>query len=66
VRADAADATEVEIGFVAGPQGGTRVAIEHRGWDRLGAEGESRRDGNMAGWSSLLPHFVERANSLSR
>jgi uncharacterized protein YndB with AHSA1/START domain len=66
LRADAADATEVEIRFLAAPAGGTRVEIEHRGWDRLGSLGESRRDGNLAGWSSLLPHFAERANTLPR
>lgn len=55
-RVDAADATEVEIRFE--PLGGerTRVEIEHRGWERLGAVGEARRDGNRAGWAGLLPH----------
>ncbi len=36
----------------------TRVEIEHRGWEALGAEGESWRDRNRGGWATLLPHFV--------
>jgi len=62
LRADRADATDVEITFVAIDASRTRVEIEHRGWDRLGAAGEARRDGNRAGWASLLPHFIEAAN----
>jgi uncharacterized protein YndB with AHSA1/START domain len=58
LRVDRADATEVEIRFLAADAGATRVEIEHRGWERLGALGEARRDGNYAGWGSLLPHFV--------
>jgi uncharacterized protein YndB with AHSA1/START domain len=60
LRRDRADATEVEIRFV--PAGtATRVEIEHRGWERLGAEGQTWRDRNMGGWSSLLPHFITAA-----
>ena len=36
LRADRADATDVEIRFIA-TGAGTRVEIEHRGWERLGA-----------------------------
>jgi uncharacterized protein YndB with AHSA1/START domain len=54
---DRADATEVEIRFI--PRGAsTTVEIEHRGWERLGAEGEDWRDRNRAGWATLLPHYV--------
>ncbi len=59
LRFDRADATEVEISFVPEASDRTRVEIEHRGWERLGALGEERRKGNFAGWSGLLPHFVE-------
>jgi uncharacterized protein YndB with AHSA1/START domain len=56
LRRDRADATEVEIRFLpAGP--GTRVEIEHRGWERLGAGGQEWRDRNRGGWESLLPHY---------
>ncbi len=64
LRVDRADATEVEIRFIERSEGGTQVAIEHRGWDRLGAPAIPRRAGNLAGWGSLLPHYreaVERA-----
>jgi Activator of Hsp90 ATPase homolog 1-like protein len=55
---DRAQATEVEIRFV--PQGGdgTRVEIEHSGWERLGADAEQWRDRNTGGWQNLLPHYV--------
>ncbi len=58
LRADRADATEVEITFLQQPRG-TRVEIEHRGWERLGSRGQERRDANAGGWANLLPHFVE-------
>ena len=58
LRRDRADATEVEIRFVPVERSRTRVEIEHRGWERLGAGGESWRDRNYGGWSTLLPHFL--------
>ena len=57
LRADRADATDVEIRFFPA-RGGTRVEIEHRGWERLGADrGRAWRDRNHGGWSTLLPHY---------
>ena len=52
------EATEVEIRFVPLSDDATRVDIEHRGWERLGAEGQSWRDRNRGGWDTLLPHYV--------
>lgn len=60
---DRSDATEVEIRFLPHGDGATRVEIEHRGWERLGAEGEPRRDRNRGGWATLLPHFMSAAAS---
>jgi uncharacterized protein YndB with AHSA1/START domain len=57
LRSDRADATEVEIHFVDRGDATTRVEIEHRGWERLGAGGASWRDRNLGGWSTLLPHY---------
>jgi uncharacterized protein YndB with AHSA1/START domain len=57
LRADRSDATEVEIRFDAAGAG-TRVTIEHRGWERLGARAAERRERNERGWAGLLPHFV--------
>ena len=51
------DATEVEIAFRAHGSG-TRVEIEHRGWERLGADADLWRTRNQVGWSTLLPHYV--------
>ena len=55
---DRSDATEVEVAFTADASGeGTLVAITHRGWDRLGANGAARRERNQEGWSGLLPYY---------
>ena len=58
LRRDRADATEVEIRFIDQGDSTTRVEIEHRGWERLGAQGPTWRDANRGGWSTLLPHYV--------
>ena len=63
LRVDRADATDVEITFVAVDPSRTRVEIEHRGWERLAAEGAERRDRNRGGWASLLPHYQDLANA---
>lgn len=58
LRADRADATEVEIVFT--PDGGeTEVRIDHRGWERLGARGDAWRARNRSGWDTLLPWYVD-------
>ena len=66
LRADRADATEVEITFHARDEATTRVEIEHRGWERLGAEGETWRDRNRGGWATLLPHYVAATEAVAR
>jgi len=63
---DRADATEVDIRFVAQDTGATRVEIEHRGWERLGPAAEQWRDRNQGGWESLLPHFITAINEGER
>ena len=57
LRRDRADATEVEIRFT-GRGEDTLVEIEHRGWERLGTEGQELRDRNGGGWATLLPHYA--------
>jgi uncharacterized protein YndB with AHSA1/START domain len=57
LRQDRADATEVEITFAAAERRGTRMSIEHRGWQALGARGPDQRELNQRGWDGLLPHF---------
>jgi uncharacterized protein YndB with AHSA1/START domain len=63
LRRDRADATEVEIQFIDRGEARTRVEIEHRGWEALGAEGADWRDRNRGGWATLLPHFVAAASA---
>ena len=58
LRRDRADATEVEISFEEIGDGRTRVQIEHRGWQRLGANAAEWRERNLSGWTTLLPHYV--------
>jgi hypothetical protein len=65
LRRDRADATEVEIRFVDCGNSTTRVEIEHRGWERLGAQGQDWREANLAGWSTLVPHFAAAVASRS-
>lgn len=63
LRRDRADATDVEIRFVAATASSTVVEIEHRGWERLGADADVWRDRNRMGWSTLLPHFTTAVES---
>ena len=58
LKRDRADATDVAITFLDIGDQRTRVEIEHRGWERLGALGEELRDANRGGWRTLLPHYV--------
>ena len=52
-------ATEVEVQFMP-EDGGTRVELEHRGWDD--AEG---RANYRTGWDLVLDRFIEAAQSVS-
>lgn len=45
--------TEVEATF-SGRGAETDVEVQHRGWERLGAEAREQRDGHAQGWSYLL------------
>jgi uncharacterized protein YndB with AHSA1/START domain len=48
--------TEVEVRF-SPDGGGTRVDLEHRGWDQVGdPEGRARYD---AGWNNVLDGYVD-------
>jgi len=52
-----ANATEVDIRFVAVGERATRIEIEHSGWERLGQAAGARRDRNTEGWQAVLPRF---------
>lgn len=62
LRADRTDATDVELTFVPLTDQRCRVDILHTGWERLGAAADTQRDANQAGWSGLLPHFIDAAS----
>jgi hypothetical protein len=49
-------AQELEVRFLAVP-GGTRVEIEHHGWERLLAQGRAQRDNYDRGWAAVLAAF---------
>jgi uncharacterized protein YndB with AHSA1/START domain len=57
IRTDRADSTDVEINFVDQGDRTTRVEIEHRGWERLGARGPGWREANLNGWNGVLPFY---------
>ncbi|MEX2457867.1 MAG: metalloregulator ArsR/SmtB family transcription factor [Actinomycetota bacterium] len=49
--------TEVEITFTVEGTG-TRVDLEHRGWERLGPRGADVREGYASGWGGTLGRFA--------
>jgi uncharacterized protein YndB with AHSA1/START domain len=53
--------TEVEIRFTGDPEG-TRVDLEHRGWERLGDEADQWFRSYEDGWSTVLNGYVEAAS----
>jgi uncharacterized protein YndB with AHSA1/START domain len=57
-------ATEVEVTFSA-IERGTRVDVEHRHWERLGARASFVRELFDGGWVGVLERFVARAEGVS-
>ena len=53
--------TEVEVRFLALEPDHTRVELEHRGWERLGAQGPESRAGYESGWPVVLESFAAMA-----
>lgn len=60
---DVSKSSEVEVRFTPEADGSTRVDLEHRNFERMGAGWEQMRDGVSAagGWGSLLESFVAQA-----
>ena len=56
---DATTAQEVELRFLESG-GGTRVELEHRGWDVLGERGAEVRDNYETGWVPVLARYADR------
>lgn len=58
VNPDAAAPTEIEVRFT--PEGeGTRVDLEHRGFERLGKDAEEGHKSYSQGWPSVFQGYVE-------
>ena len=51
--------TEVEVRFLSEGDG-TRVELEHRGWERLTEGGAEKRDNYDSGWDFVLGRYVDR------
>ena len=51
--------TEVEVRF--SPEAyGTRVDLEHRGWERLAQDGPAKRGSYDTGWGFVLGKYLDR------
>lgn len=53
-------AQELEVRFTS-EGNGTRVDLEHRGWQKLGAEAAATREGYSGGWEGVLAYYVTAA-----
>ena len=61
--ARAALASEVEVRFLADTPGRTRVEVEHRDFERMGAAaGETMRKGVDGGWPGLLELYAHQVS----
>ena len=61
VNPDAVAPTEIEVRFT--PEGeGTRVDLEHRGWEIFAEEGKETRDNYDNGWPAVLGCFERTLN----
>lgn len=56
-----APSTEIEVLFTP-EDGGTRVDLEHRGWERLGALAREAREGYGVGWTTVLGRYAAAAH----
>jgi DNA-binding transcriptional ArsR family regulator/uncharacterized protein YndB with AHSA1/START domain len=62
VNPESAAPTEIEVRFT--PDGeGTRVDLEHRGFERLGEDAPKASAGYTEGWGKVLGHYVGAAGA---
>ena len=57
-----APATEIEVRFEPDSEG-TRVELEHRGWERLGAAAAEKQPSYDEGWDYVLGRFAAHISS---
>ncbi len=63
-KPDATVASEVEVRFTADGPNATRVELEHRKFEMLGAEGGEKMRGDVnGGWTGLLDLFRQAAEA---
>ncbi|MDT5190076.1 MAG: hypothetical protein QOI28_2327 [Mycobacterium sp.] len=60
---DATQATDVLLVFVDLGDGASRLDIAQTGWERLGADAQTFREANSAGWGGLFPSFQAAAEA---
>ena len=53
--------TEVEVTFTPDADG-TRVEVEHRGWERLDGDASASRESYDTGWVEVLDHYAALAS----
>jgi uncharacterized protein YndB with AHSA1/START domain len=58
---DASQATELEVRFTAEGDG-TRVELEHRGWEIFAEVAQETRDNYDGGWGSVLGYYEQKLN----
>ena len=54
---DPAEATELEVQFAADGDG-TRVELDHRGWEILAERAKETRNSYDSGWGEVLGHYT--------
>ena len=63
-KPDTSVSSEVEVRFIADGPNATRVELEHRNFERMGAEpGEKMRKDVDGGWPGMLEHFKQAAEA---
>jgi uncharacterized protein YndB with AHSA1/START domain len=62
VNPDAAAPTEIDVRFRE-EGGATRVDLEHRGWERLGADAAEARASYADGWKGVFGAYADVANA---
>jgi uncharacterized protein YndB with AHSA1/START domain len=59
---DEAQATLLEVRFVALQMGGTEVRVRHSGWEARGGEAQGKRDAYGSGWAAVLQLYAQCAS----